>query len=178
MNFDLNGFLKLFGSLSKLAWIVFFSGLILIMSSNDFREKFYLEEFVTNYGVWIGISTLIAGILIVIDVLDKIFSYFKRNKKASQTQSRLLRTLKNLGIEEKKILAYFLSQQKQTVVFKFQYVAAIPDSIGHLQQMGFLYEVSNEYGTYYYQVVDEIWAILEDHWQEVFYEDEFKSKVN
>lgn len=161
----------MFGSAYKILFIIFICGIFLIFVNDDIKQLFYLKSFVASYGLWLGIATLLSGAYILISSFEKIISYFKTNKYNSKKTEKLFINLKNLDIEEKKVLAYFLSQKKQTTLLKFQYMQ--PDCIGHLEQMGFLYEISNEHGNYYFKISDDIWEILQDNWQDILYEDEF-----
>ena len=43
--------------------------------------------------------------------------------------------------------------------------------------MGFLYEISNEYGTYYYKLSDEVWGVLQISWTSILNEKDFPREV-
>ena len=174
MNFNFSDIFKIFGSAYKISFIVFICGVFLIFINDEIKQALYLKSFVKSYGLWLGIATLLSGAYILISSFEKIISYFKTNKYNSKHKEKLFINIKNLGIEEKKVLAHFLSQNKQISLFKFQYMK--PDCIGHLEQMGIIHEISNEYGSYYFKISDDIWEILQDNWQKIFYEDEFHNR--
>lgn len=174
MNFDINSFFKLFGSIYKIAFILFLCGLFLIFSSEEIREVFFLKEFVKTFGVYIGITTLISGVITIIYIFEMIYSWFKKKSLFKLTSEEIIKNLSRLSIDEKKVLAYFLSSQTATSDLGIEYEnLQEPKSIGSLMAKGYIYKTRIGLQPFYH-VEDIVWDILQENWQRILYEDEFK----
>ena len=113
MNFDFNGFIKFFGSIYKVAFTLFLSGLFLILSNEHIREVLFLNDFIKTYGVYIGFVTIFSGFILVVFIIEKIGNIFKRKYLLFKTKSEIIKILKDLSFEEKNILIYFLIHKTQ-----------------------------------------------------------------
>ena len=97
MHFDINSFLKFFGSIYKVALILFFSGLLLILSNDSIREIMLLKDFINSYGVYIGIITIISGVVLVFFIIEYVLSFIKESFKVRKAKLKLLELLKDLS---------------------------------------------------------------------------------
>lgn len=176
MNFDLNGFFKFFGSIYKIAFILFLCGLFLTLSNKELLAKFYLMGFINQYGVYIGIVTLISGVITILYVIETVFDWLKKKYQLSKNTDEIIVILKDLSIDEKKVLAYFLANKTQTSNLGIEYQRLDePMPIGMLMAKSFLHKGSVGINPYY-QVDSTIWDILQKNWQKILYEEEFHTK--
>jgi len=176
MNFDINGFFKFFGSIYRVAFIVFLCGLFLTLSDKELLEQFYLTEFINQYGVYIGIATLISGVITILHLLETIFSWIKSKYQISKSKTELIQILKDLSIQEKHVFAHFLANKTQTSNLDIEF-----ESFQESQPIKTLlakdYIQKGYVGvTPHYYVNTIIWDILQENWQIIFYENEFKNK--
>ena len=180
MHFDINSFLKFFGSIYKVALILFFSGLLLILSNDSIREIMLLKDFINSYGVYIGIITIISGVVLVFFIIEYALSFIKQSFKVYKAKLEMLKVLKDLSVDEKIVLAYFIN--KKTPISNlgidphyeyFQETKAIKLLIAKM----FL-EKSYIEGNPYYCLNIAVWEILQYKWKEIFYEKEFHRRSN
>lgn len=173
MNFDINGFLKFFGSIYKIAFILFLCGLFLTLANKELLAQFYLLEFINQYGVYVGIVTLVSGVITVVYLIEILFTWIRSKYILSKSTDELIVILKDLSIDEKKVLAHFLANKTQTsnLGISFQTLDE-PEPIGILMAKGFLHKGSVGLNPYY-QVDSVIWDVLQNNWQKILYEKEF-----
>ncbi len=176
MNFNITDFFKLFGPINKIAFILFLSGLFLILSNNEIRELLYLQEFIKQFGVYIGVVTLISGVITVSNIFSKIFSWIKGKRDLNQATKDIIETLSHLSLDEKRILAYFLDNKTQTSNLEIEY-----ESFQESKPLNSLIAKGYIQKTYvglnpYFHIKTIIWNILQQHWQKIFYESEFQSR--
>ena len=176
MNFNITDFFKLFGSIYKIAFILFLSGLFLILSNNEIRELFYLQKFIEQFGVYIGIITLLSGVITVLNIFLKIFTWINGKIGLNQVTKEIIKTLSNLSIEEKRILAYFLAHKTQTSNLGLGYGSFQPEPLTTLIAKGYINHPFYIQLTPYYKIDNVIWEILQKNWEKILYEDEFHSR--
>ncbi|MCK9454755.1 super-infection exclusion protein B [Sulfurimonas sp.] len=175
MNFNITDFLKLFGSVYKIAWILFISGLFLILSGNKIRELFYLQEFITQYGTYIGIVTLISGVITILNLISRLFNWFKNKRGLDQATNDFIEVLSNLSLDEKFILAHFLGNKTQTSNLGIEFESLqTPKPVKTLMARGYI-KKSYVGVDPHFHVDSVVWDILQKNWQEIFYEDEFQN---
>lgn len=176
MNFDINGLFKFFGSIYKVALVLFLSGLFLILSNDKIRELIFLKDFIRSYGVYVGSITIVSGIVLIVFIVEKVVEYTKNKYDISKRKTEIIKILRDLSLEEKQVLAHFLANKTQTSNLGIQYEVLEEESpIGVLMAKRFLHK--NRIGLNpFYHVDNIIWDILQEKWQEIFYEDEFKPK--
>jgi len=175
MNFNVTDFFKLFGSINKIAFILFLSGLFLILSNNKIRELFYLQEFIKQFGVYIGIVTLITGVITVLNIFSKIFAWINGKRGLKQATKDVIETLSHLSLDEKRILAHFLANKTQTSNLGIEYESFQESKpLNILMAKGYIQKSYVGLNPYFH-IETIIWDILQKNWQEIFYEDEFQN---
>lgn len=171
MNF--NDFVKFFGSVQKVALILFLSGFILILSTDEIREAMFLKDFIHAYGVYVGFITIVSGIILLIFGVEKSISFFKNKYEVSKSTTELIKILKELSVDEKRILSHFLANRTQVSNLGIEFMQLDePKPIRMLMAKFFLYKGSVGVNPYY-QVDNLIWDILQEYSQEILYEDIF-----
>lgn len=176
MNF--NDFIKFFGSVQKIALILFLSGFILILSTDEIREAMFLKEFIHDYGVYIGFITIVSGIILLIFGVEKSIFFFKNKYEKSKAITELIKMLKELSVDEKRILFHFLANRTQVSNLGIYSIELHePKPIAMLMAKGILHRGNIGIGPYY-QVENFIWDIIEKHYQDIFYEDIFWKDKN
>jgi len=176
MNF--NDFVKFFGSVQKVALILFLSGFFLILSNDEIREVMFLKDFISTYGVYIGFVIIVSGIILLIFIIERSISYFKNKYVLSKNTAELKKVLKDLSLDEKQVLAHFLKNKTQTSnLGRFSIELNEPKPIGMLMAKGFLHK-GNVGIKPYYQVDNLIWGILQEYLEEILYEDIFWENSN
>lgn len=173
MNFDINSFFKFIGSIYKVALIVFLSGLLLILSNDEMRETLFFGDFIKTYGVYIGFATIISGIILGVYIIETIVSFVRSKYTVSKSKSEIVKILKDLSIDEKKVLAYFLANKTQTSNLGIQYQSLDePEPVGILMAKGFMHK-GNIGLNPYYQLDTIIWDLLQKETREILHEDIF-----
>jgi hypothetical protein len=92
--------LEFFGSPFKIASWIFLAGLILLLSPEELRKKFYLADFINSYGLWIGAVALLAFVYILISATNVLFLMLKELLAKYRRKGKILNVLIDLGIEE------------------------------------------------------------------------------
>ena len=178
MSFNINDFFKFFGSIYKVALILFLSGLSLILSNDEIREAMFLKDFINTYGVYIGFITIVSGIILLIFGVEKSIFFLKNKYELSKNTKELIKVFKNLSIEEKYILAHFLANKTQTSNLGIEFESFQESNpIKILLAKGYI-EKGYVGITPYYYVNNVIWDVLQEKWQEIFYEEEFHMENN
>lgn len=178
MNFDINSFFKFIGSIYKVSFIIFLSGLFMILSNDEVREVLFLKDFIKTYGVYIGFTTVVSGIILTIYVFESIVSFIKRKYGVSKSKLELIKILKDLSLNEKRVLAHFLVNKTQVSNLGIQYQSLDePESVGMLMAKGFLYTSSVGLNPYYH-LDSVIWDLLQEETREILYEDIFWKTSN
>ena len=176
MNFDINGFFKFFGSIYKIAFILFLCGLFLILANKELLAQFYLTEFINQYGVYVGIVTLFSGVITALYLLETIFSWIKSKYQISKSKTELIQILKDLSIQEKHVFAHFLANKTQTSNLGIEFESFQESQpIKTLLAKGYIQKGYVGVTPHYY-VNTIIWDVLQANWQEIFYEDEFHNR--
>ncbi len=176
MNFNITDFFKLFGSINKIAFILFLSGLFLILSNNEMRELFYLQEFIKQFGVYIGAVTLISGVITVLNIFSKIFSWINGKRGLSQATKDVIETLSHLSLDEKRILAHFLANKTQTSNLGIEYESFQESKpLNSLMAKGYIQKSYVGLNPHFH-IETIIWNILQKNWQKILYENEFHSR--
>nr|WP_283256448.1 super-infection exclusion protein B [Arcobacter roscoffensis] len=159
----------------KISLIIFLAGLFLIFSSEEIKQKMYLNKFILEYGVYIGIGTLISGLIFMYFFFEYIFLSYKNKKKINMFKNDLLRELKQLSLDEKKVFAYFIVNNTKTsnLDIKFESIQE-PKVLKQLLAKGYLYKKYVRLEPFYI-INNDIWALLHDNQNEIFYEEVFWS---
>ena len=168
MNFNINDFFKFFWSIYKVALILFLSGISLILSNNEIREAMFLKDFITTYGVYIGFITIVSGIILVVFIIEKVINYIKYKYTISKSKIKIMKSLKDLSIEEKAVLGDFLINKTQTSNLGIEFESIQESkSIKALIAKGYV-EKGYVGRTPHYYINSFIWDVLQDKWQEIF----------
>lgn len=175
MNFDISGVLKIFGSIYRLSFIVFMFGLFVFFSSEEMKDKLFINDLVSTYGIYIGIATIVSGILIILFIFEKTFIFIRTSKESTKHRKEAIKILRNLSVDEKGVLVQFLAGKTQTLSFGTRIELYEQPPIGMLMAKGLL-DKSNIGLTAYYHIDDLIWELIQNNQQEIFYEDTFWSK--
>ena len=174
---DINNFLKFFGSIYRVASILFFSGLLLIFSNDNIREVMFLKDFINSYGVYIGIVTIVSGVVFAFYTMEYVFSHIKQYFIVDKAKLNSLKMLKDLSIDEKIVLAHFVSKKTQVSNLGIDFYYQETKAIRLLIAKHWLEKTYIE-GAYHYCLNSTIWDILQDKWREIFYEKEFHRVSN
>ena len=171
MNFNINDFIKFFGSVYKVALILFLVGMFLIFSSDEIRKTMLLQNFINTYGDFIGLITIISGIILIEFIVEESIKYIKSKYILFKQNREAIEILKNLSIEEKQVLVYFL--QNQTSNLGINYSFQEDEAIRNLLANGYIIKLSNGKFPYYW-TSNNVQNILRNNWQEIFYEEIFQ----
>jgi len=176
MNFNITDFFKLFGSIYKIAFILFLSGLFLILSNDKVRELFYLQEFIKQFGLYIGIITLISGVVTILNIFSKVLTWLNNKRGLKQATQDIIESLSNLSLDEKRILAHFLANKTQTSNLGIEYESFQQSKpLNTLMAKGYIKKSYVNMNPHFH-IETIIWDILQKNWQEIFYENEFHSR--
>lgn len=172
---DIVELIKLFGSIHKILLVIFVVGLGLIYLPESIKEQFYLKSFIQSYGIWIGIAILVSGGILTVEIIIKIFNWIVKLIAMSKDKKIVIEHLKNLSIEEKKVLAHYLVNQTQTSDLGI--FLNIPRPVEQLMAKRYLHRHYVHLSTYF-SLDSIIWQLLQDNWKEILYEDIFYAHSN
>jgi hypothetical protein len=169
---DIVELIKLFGSIHKILLVIFVVGLGLIYLPESIKEQFYLKSFIQTYGIWIGIAIFLSGGILAVEIVVKSFNWLVRLIAINKDKKMVVENLKNLSIDEKKVLTHSLANRTRTSDLGL-YID-IPPPVEQLMAKGYLHRHYIHLSAYF-SLDEALWYLLQNHWEEIFYEDIFKA---
>lgn len=128
---------------TKFIFVIWLTSLFLLFFPEEFLNKLNLQEFISEFGKYIGISFLIStGFLIV--TLITYFSRLISNYRLSKTiRKSILNDINYLNHHEKALLREFFLNNKQTLQLPMD-----DDTVTGLENKSIIYRASNTGFTY------------------------------
>ncbi|WP_282918628.1 superinfection exclusion B family protein [Porphyromonas macacae] len=141
---------------TQLILVVWLSSFLILSFSESLITKLNLQEFLRDYGKYIGISFILSSAFLLV----VLFSYITRSisKKISRTKikKKVLENIGSLDFREKAVLREFYINNRYTLELPFT-----DDAVVSLLNKGIIYQASatgtfDSYGAYFPYTITEL----------------------
>jgi len=141
----------------SIIYIIFIITGILLFSENTFLEKLALQEFKTEYNLYIGIIFLLSLGMSVVNLGKITIEYIKIYKINKKNENKIKHFINNLDEIEKSILREFKIQQQNAIVVSMEDETVMSlISNGIIEQIGTTASHSNIAGTTFNAKLSEL----------------------
>ncbi|HEY9003578.1 MAG TPA: super-infection exclusion protein B [Mucilaginibacter sp.] len=100
---------------TKLLFVICLSSGLILFVPERFLVKLNLQDFLKDYGKYIGISFIVSSAFLVIALISYVLSQLSIKTHRKKIRKRILRDIQYLDIHEKALLREFFINKKQTL---------------------------------------------------------------
>ncbi|MGG3159779.1 superinfection exclusion B family protein [Priestia megaterium] len=134
---------------------------ILLFAPHSFLIKLGVDAFLEKYRTYIGITFLLFLMLFLVSFIQILYTFFKGKNEERTSRKFQQQRLRELTVQEKKILGYYIINQTRT-----QLLAMNNGNVNELARLGIIYRSSNmSQGMEYfsYNIQPWAWEFLNKH---------------
>jgi len=140
---------------TKFILSIFAVSVVLLFLPKNLLISLYVNEFTDKYGIYIGITALMSGVLLIVEIFTYFYNMLQKRINRKTINKRSLKRIETLDQEEKAVLREFFLRGRNTVKLPKDHpvvegllhsgILKLVGSYGRMSSFGMLYsmEISN-----------------------------------